>query len=99
MRFEWNPEKARRNLAKHGVAFEVAMQVFDDPLAITEMDRVIDREERFRTIGRVGELTILFVAHTWVDAEDEVHVRIISARKADRTERRAYEDGDEGHFR
>lgn len=99
MRFEWDEAKARSNLSKHGIAFEVAMRVFDDPLAITEMDRVVGHEERFRTIGRVGEMTILFVAQTWIDAEDEVHVRIISARKADRTERRAYEDGDEGHFR
>jgi uncharacterized DUF497 family protein len=98
MQFEWDPEKARRNMAKHGVEFDVALRVFDDPLAITELDRVVDGEERFRTIGRVGEVTILFVAHTWVEA-DEVHVRIISARKADRTERRAYETGDEGHFR
>ena len=97
MQFEWDPEKARLNLAKHGIEFDVALLVFDDPWA-TEMDRVVDGEERFRTIGRVGELTILFVAHTWVE-DDELHVRIISARKADRTERRAYEKGDEGHFR
>ena len=98
MQFEWDPEKARLNLAKHGIEFDVALLVFDDPWAITEMDRVVDGEERFRTIGRVGELTILFVAHTWVE-DDEIHVRIISARKADRAERRAYEKGDEGHFR
>ncbi len=97
MQFEWDPEKARRNLAKHGIPFDVAIRVFDDPLAITELDRVIEGEERFRTIGRVGEMTILFVAHTWIEA-DEIQVRIIPARKADRTERRAYEKGDEGHF-
>ncbi|NBW06830.1 MAG: BrnT family toxin [Caulobacteraceae bacterium] len=99
MRFEWDEEKAKANLAKHGVAFDVAMQVFDDPRAVATFDRIVDREERWRTVGRVGTATILFVAHTWLDEDGEICVRIISARQADKMEIRAYERGDEGHFR
>ena len=99
VRFEWDPEKARSNFAKHGVAFDVAILVFDDPKAVATFDRVYDGEERWRTLGRVGVATILFVAHTWFDDGGEVHVRIISARRADKMEIRAYERGDEGHFR
>ncbi|MFY7852013.1 MAG: BrnT family toxin, partial [Brevundimonas sp.] len=40
--FEWDSEKARTNLAKHGIAFDIAVQVFDDPDAISEMERVVD---------------------------------------------------------
>jgi uncharacterized protein len=98
MQFEWDPEKARANLAKHGVRFDLALQVFDDPEALTVLDRIVDGEERWRTIGRVGPATILFVAHTWIDDDGRVHVRIISARRAERREIRAYEIGDSGHF-
>ncbi|RZJ95341.1 MAG: BrnT family toxin [Brevundimonas sp.] len=93
MKFEWDPEKARSNLAKHGVAFELAVKVFDDPSAAAELDRIVDGEARWRTIGRVRFTTILFVAHTWTDAADEVHVRVISARKANRREVSAYDEG------
>jgi hypothetical protein len=84
MKFEWDPEKARSNLAKHKIAFDVAEWVFDDPQAISEFDRVIDGEHRWRTIGWVGTATILFVVHTWIDDDGEIHVRIISpARPTD----------------
>lgn len=46
MKFDWDDEKARRNLAKHGVAFDMAIRVFDDPDAISGMDRVVDGEAR-----------------------------------------------------
>ena len=99
MPVEWDPEKARSNLTKHGVAFDVAALVFDDPMAVATFDRIVDGEERWRTVGRVGLATILFVVHTWRDESGEVYIRIISARRADRMEIRAYERGDEGHFR
>lgn len=99
MRFEWDPEKARSNFVKHGVAFDLAALIFDDPMAVSVFDRVVDGEERWRTVGRAGAATILFVVHTWLDDDGEVCVRIISARRADRMEIRAYERGDEGHFR
>jgi len=95
MRFEWDPEKARGNLAKHGVSFNTASEVFADPNAITAPDRFVDGEFRWRSVGRVGPIAILFVAHTYRDDEGEEVVRLISARKAKSHERRAYERGDE----
>lgn len=95
MRFEWDPEKARSNLAKHGVSFDTAGEVFDDPMVITAPDRFVDGEFRWRSVGRVGPIAILFVAHTYRDDDGEEVVRLISARKAKAHERRAYERGDE----
>ena len=54
MRFEWDEEKDRGNLAKHKLSFETARLVFDDPLAVSVPDRVVEGEERWRTLGRVG---------------------------------------------
>lgn len=99
MRLEWDDDKAKVNLAKHGVSFELAAQVFDDPGAVVALDRYVDGEERWRTIGRVGLILVLFVAHTYTDEAGETAVRIISARKASRQEVKAYERGDEGSFR
>lgn len=95
MRFEWDPEKARSNLAKHGVSLDTACEVFDDPMVITAPDRFVDGEFRWRSVGRVGPIAILFVAHTYRDDDGEEVVRLISARKAKAHERRAYERGDE----
>jgi uncharacterized DUF497 family protein len=51
MKFDWDEEKARANLAKHGVAFDLAIKVFDDPDAISGVDRIVDGEMRWRTVG------------------------------------------------
>ncbi|WP_244621631.1 BrnT family toxin [Neomesorhizobium albiziae] len=91
MRFEWDPEKARRNLAKHGIAFDVAQFVFDDPLYLLVPDRFEDGEQRWHAIGMVGEIAILLVVHTYPDPDREDLVRIIGARKATPHERRRYE--------
>lgn len=92
MRFEWDPAKAASNLAKHGVAFETAVRAFGDPFALTEQDRVESGERRWRTLGLVEGWLVLLVAHTIRDEQDggEV-VRIVSARRATRTERKRYE--------
>jgi uncharacterized protein len=86
--FEWNPEKARSNYEKHNVSFEEAATVFDDLLSVTfpDPDHSIG-ESRYVIIGlsRFGQL--LIVAHT----DREETIRIISARKATRQERRFYE--------
>jgi uncharacterized DUF497 family protein len=91
IRFEWDPDKAERNLDKHGVSFVEAATVLEDPLSMTfyDPDHSID-EDRFITVGlsRVGKL--LVVAHT--DREDRI--RIISAREATRRERKYYEEGN-----
>jgi uncharacterized DUF497 family protein len=91
MQFEWDPEKARRNLAKHGVDFEVAERVWDDPLHVVLPDRVENGEQRWHAIGMVGPVVLLLVVHAYPDVEDEDRIRIIGARKATRQERRLYE--------
>ena len=90
-RFEWDATKARANLRKHGVAFEDAALVWSDTLHLTKFDRVEGGEERWHTIGMAGGTVLLLVVHTY--PSDDV-VRIVSARRATRNERKAYEDGD-----
>jgi len=95
MHFEWDLRKNKRNRARHGVSFETARLVFDDPRAISTQDRHDNGEERWQTIGRIGQTVILLVAHTYCDGEaNEETVRIISARKATLKERRIYEQDD-----
>ena len=90
MRFTWDPAKAASNLVKHGVGFEEAATVFDDPLLITVLDdEHSEDEERYITIGISDQSQLLIVAHT----DREGLIRIISARKAALREQRYYEDG------
>lgn len=90
-KFEWDENKNTINRNKHGVDFQTASFVFDDPNFLSEQDRVVDGEERWQTIGMVGGLVILMVAHTLrEDANTEI-IRIISARKATSKERKHYE--------
>ena len=91
--FEWNPDKARSNLAKHGVAFEDARLVWEDPNYLLQQDHHEGGEERWQIIGYAQGVVILVVWHTYPDPNDEEKVRIIGARKAERRERRAYEQG------
>ncbi|MBY0338187.1 MAG: BrnT family toxin [Acetobacteraceae bacterium] len=94
LRFAWDPAKAAHNRAKHGVGFDLAARVFLDPFALTEQDRVEGGERRWRTVGLVEGVVVLVVAHTVEDGsgpEGEL-IRIISARRADRTERRRYDE-------
>jgi hypothetical protein len=89
----WDSRKAAANIAKHGLSFETAVCVFDDPLHLSLPDPHPDGE-RWRTIGRVGPV-LLIVVHTWSEGEideDEPVGRIIGARKATARERKAYED-------
>ena len=88
MTYEWDPAKAAANLKKHGVSFEEAASIFLDALALTFWDPDhSEEEEREITIGRSAEQRILFVAHT----AREDRIRIISARKATRKERKNYD--------
>jgi uncharacterized protein len=86
--FAWDERKNRLNQRRHGVSFETAMLVFDDPHQVSVQDREVDGELRWQTIGMVGGLQLLLVAHT-VDEEGDV-IRVISARKATPRERNAY---------
>lgn len=92
--FEWDPKKAEANLRKHGIRFEDAVRVFDDPFAMATCDRIENGELRWQTIGLVGGYLMILVAHTLrlEEAGGEV-IRIVSARRADRTERKRYELG------
>jgi hypothetical protein len=88
--FEWDPDKAPRNLAKHGVAFPEAATVFGDPLAFTFYDPEHSEEEgRFLTFGHLADGRVVVISHT--DRSDRI--RIISARAATRRERKSYEEG------
>ena len=89
MRFEWDEEKSRRNLAKHKIGFENASLVFEDPLALSVQDREVEGEERWQTLGTVSG-TVLIVAHTYRDEKGDEVIRLISARRASARERRAY---------
>lgn len=92
LRFSWDETKNERNLRKHGVSFEVARLVFEDPWHISRHDRIEAGEERWQTIGIAGGVALLLVAHTWGEAETgEEQVSIVSARCATKLERRIYE--------
>lgn len=91
--FEWDTNNAKSNLIKHGIRFEEAVLVFDDPYHLSLQDRHENGEFRWQTIGLVHGLIVIMVAHTVrFESGDEV-IRIISARKADRKERSRYEHG------
>jgi uncharacterized DUF497 family protein len=91
MRIIWDQNKNQSNQLKHKISFEVASLVFEDPFQINVMDRIENGEERWQTLGMVGNMVLLLVAHTFAEQEDEEVVRIISARKATRKERQKYE--------
>jgi uncharacterized DUF497 family protein len=90
--FTWDERKNRVNRRKHGISFEAAALVFDDPFHLTRQDREVEGEPRWQTIGMVQGVHLLLVAHT-ID-EDEELVRILSARKATRGERNIYAQGN-----
>ncbi len=89
MEFEWDPQKAARNWQKHKVHFSEAATVFADPLSVTVVDPDHSVEEdRFIIIGQSYHGRLLIVSFT----ERGERIRIISARKLTRAERKAYEE-------
>jgi hypothetical protein len=90
LRFLWDPRKAASNERKHGVGFQEATTVFDAALSVTiaDPDHSVE-EERFLLVGLSTRRRSLVVAH----AERGEVIRIISARRANRQERRTYEEG------
>ena len=90
--FSWDDGKSASNLAKHGISFEAAKRVFDDQLHLSRQDRIENGEQRWQTMGLVAGSVVLLVAHTWLDEDDGTeHIRIVSARRATRIERKTYE--------
>jgi uncharacterized DUF497 family protein len=89
--FEWDPAKAELNLKEHGISFDEATTVFRDTLSITISDPDhSDSEDRFIDIGMSHRMQLLVVSYT----ERKDKIRIISARRATRAERKNYEETD-----
>lgn len=89
MRFEWSEKKAEANLKKHGVSFDEAKTVFDDPLFVIFADPDHSfAEKRFIIMGESHENRLLVVSYT----ERPAATRLISAREATRPERKDYEE-------
>ena len=86
MNYQWDKEKAKANLLKHGVSFADAVGIFSDDAALTIED-VDPDEQRFVTIGMDGFGRVLVVVYTWRGEG----IRVISARKATARERAQYE--------
>jgi uncharacterized protein len=89
--FEWDLQKDKENLSKHGVSFELARHVFNDPAHYTGQGYVENGELRDDTLGRVSEHLVLRVTHTDRTQGELSRIRILSARKADAKERKTYE--------
>lgn len=86
--FEWDDEKAQSNLKKHGVSFDEAATIFNDPriATISDPDNSED-EERYISIGMSVIMRLLSVIHTF----RKERIRLISARKATKAEKKNYE--------
>ena len=90
MQFEWDLKKAKSNLSKHGVSFEEAKTVFNDPLYVDFYDPDHSEEEdRYIIVGESSLKRILLVSYT----ERKDKIRIISSRQVTKNERQAYEEG------
>ncbi|MEG3834519.1 MULTISPECIES: BrnT family toxin [unclassified Microcoleus] len=90
MKFEWDEKKAAVNLSKHGISFEEARTVFDDPLYVDFYDPDhSDEEDRYIIVGESQQGNLLIVSYT----ERADFIRLISARKVTRVEREVYEEG------
>ncbi len=88
MLFEWDENKANVNLQKHKVGFEEAKTIFDDLFLLTFYDaKHSDVEQRYISIGMSAKGRVLLVIHT----ERKMNIRLISCRKATKSERRVYE--------
>lgn len=93
--FDWDATKAATNQEKHGFAFEEAARVFRDPFALTVYDDQHSgrEEQRWVTLGKLADGRLVVVIHTFAEVSpSEIRIRIISARRGTRNERRIYED-------
>jgi hypothetical protein len=92
--FEWDPAKANQNIVKHKVRFQRAAEVFKDPHAISIFDEEHSQDEdRWITIGKDNIGILLVISHTFRKIEEEsCRIRIISSRKATKSETKQYEE-------
>jgi hypothetical protein len=90
MKFEWDKNKAEKNLGKHRISFDEAKAIFNDPLYVDFYDADHSaEEERYLIVGNSNRGRLLIVSYT----ERKDSIRIISAREVTRSEREAYEEG------
>jgi len=87
MEFEWDKNKAEKNINKHGIRFSDATQVFEDPFALTIEDSALEAEQRWVTLGLTDEGCLVVV---WTERLEDV-TRLISARVATKHEKKIYE--------
>jgi uncharacterized DUF497 family protein len=87
MNYQWDPKKAAVNLEKHGVDFADAVGVFEDEWALTIKEEYIEGEQRFVTMAMDFLGRVLVVVYTYRNDD----IRLISARRATKRERRVYE--------
>jgi uncharacterized protein len=90
IRFEWDARKDAINRKKHGIDFETAKLVFDDPFCVTFIERESGGEERWHAIGSIEGIIVIVVVHTYREDGSEEVIRIISARRATQHERMLY---------
>jgi uncharacterized DUF497 family protein len=90
--FTWDAVKAKGNLKKHKVSFEVAKQVFYDPFVLIVEDCDVDDETRYLAIGHTDSGPLVVAVFVDRSDEDREIIRIISAREAEQYEQRAYAD-------
>ena len=94
MKIEWDPIKAAKNIKKHGISFELAGTVFDDPFALSIPEDGLHDEERWITLGLSVNQATVVVIHTEIHVVGGIEtIRIISARKATPKEKKQYEKG------
>lgn len=90
MVFEWDEVKNQSNKQKHGLSFEAARMVFNDPLAFIRPDLGSHGEDRWQIIGKVDDLVIALVVYVVRNEDSEIY-RLISARRVTSHERKKYE--------
>jgi uncharacterized DUF497 family protein len=96
LRFEWDEAKNLINQRKHGIRFEQAIEVFNDPFHVQILDRIENGEEQWQTFGLIHNVLLVMVAHTVLETWEQGGLtetfEIISARYADKKDRRIYEN-------
>lgn len=95
--YEWDERKNRANLEKHGLSFDLAVEIFAHPVLVAEDPRLYETaqgiERRLIAIGEIDGMVVIVVVFTWRGEKR----RIVSARKANRNERKAYKEWREAH--
>lgn len=93
MLFEWDRNKNISNIKKHGISFELAASIFDDPFHLSVLDRKGHSEEMWITLGQSITGKLLIVVHIYRETGEHEIIRIISAREATKKEKKQYEKG------